>query len=393
MTTERFSTLLQLYYDNALSEDELQEFLDAALDPANGQLFQDLIDARFQAGFFKGASRPGQADMVLARITLQSPEAKRAALQVWYRRRSVWWSAAAILVFASLMIIYPRHKRQQDVAARVVSTADPLYIPPGTHRATLTLSDGKILALDSSNTHLSVQQGDGHAKASGLGQLQYSQEKAIGTQPVVYNTIATPVGGTYQVQLPDGSRVWLNAASSLTFPTAFGPGPRQVNIQGEAYFEIAPDPSRPFSVIAAGTQVSVLGTSFNISAYADEPQQATTLITGKVRISRAGKSRELLPGQQVAIGAAGELTVRPVDTAQAVAWKNGFFDFQSAQLTTIMRSIEKWYDIQVEFKGAVGGRHFTGKFSRQDDASTMLHIMEESNIHFELKGKTLIISE
>lgn len=389
MTKERFSSLLQSYYEDKLADSELQEFLEAALDPAYGPLVQDFIDKGLESGLFKGAATGGQAARVFSRIVIYKDQPTVTPV-LWYRRTIImkWAVAVAVILTACLVWLLPLHKNQPPVVAGQ-PPADPLFIAPGGKRAVLTLADGNTLSLDSSTAGLNLRQGAALVKAESPGLLSYSQD---GNQPAVRNTITTPRGGTFGLRLPDGSMAWLNAASSITYPTTFGKGPRKVQVEGEAFFKVASDPAHPFTVTVGSSEITVLGTIFNINAYRDAPGQTTTLLEGKVEVTQAGRSRQLAPGQQITIGGPDSWNIRPADTSAVVAWKNGMFDFRSTDLETIMRSIAKWYDIEVVFKDGMGSRQFTGKFSRADDASTMLHIMEESDIHLQLKGKILTIS-
>ena len=198
--------------------------------------------------------------------------------------------------------------------------------------------------------------------------------------------------------LPDGSKIWLNAASSIRFPTAFTGGQRTVSITGEAYFEIAPDKTKPFSVRAGGVTVDVLGTHFDVMAYADEAATKTTLLEGSVRVRKGEEERLLSPGQQAlaetglnAGASASVLFVENVDTAQAVAWKNGLFEFDHLDLGTIMRQISRWYDVDVRYEGVDSAARFDGGISRKLDLPDVLHLLEGSGIRFKLENRTLTV--
>ncbi|WP_205509662.1 FecR family protein [Longitalea arenae] len=290
---------------------------------------------------------------------------------------------------------------------------------PGGNKAILQLSDGKTIVLDNAQNGLLAQQGSSNIIKQNDGELIYDRGDgnsgkpfATDHSPLTYNTLATPAGGQFQLKLPDGTRVWLNAASSITYPTAFNGHERSVTITGEGYFEVAKDARRPFKVTIAknnGTQktseVEVLGTHFNINAYDDEAAVKTTLLEGKVKVVHGdwsvvnGKkmvapaaSAILTPGEQAQISHEGLLTVKNhADLEEVVAWKNGEFLFQHADIGTLMRQVARWYDIEVEYPKGKPKDKFSGKIGRNVNLSQLLEILKYSEVRFELKGRTLIV--
>jgi ferric-dicitrate binding protein FerR (iron transport regulator) len=225
-----------------------------------------------------------------------------------------------------------------------------------------------------------------------------------GSRESFSNIISIPRGGQYKLQLPDGSKVWLNAASSLRFPTAFDDKERRVELKGEAYFEITPLITKegrksrfivdidPFPGIV-GTRVEVLGTHFNIMAYNDERDMKTTLLEGAVKVTKGTATQLLVPGQQARINKEGPIRlVENVDVNEAVAWKNGYFQFTSDNLSTVMRQIARWYDVDISYEGKIPERQFGGKISRNANISEILRILELSNVHFRIENKRIIVS-
>jgi ferric-dicitrate binding protein FerR (iron transport regulator) len=223
-----------------------------------------------------------------------------------------------------------------------------------------------------------------------------------------YNVLEIPKGRQYEMVLPDGSQVWLNAASTLSFPPAFSSGERRVKITGEAYFEVAKNADKPFRVLATqmggnssnGTLVEVLGTHFNINAYEDEEAMKTTLLEGSVRIMTAGdslaaapKASVLTPGEQAEIQhtQTAAIDVKKVDVEEVVAWKSNVFNFNNTDLQTIMRQIARWYDVEVVYQGRIPVRYFSGKIKRTIPLSAVLEILEQSNIRFKLKGEQIVV--
>jgi ferric-dicitrate binding protein FerR (iron transport regulator) len=229
------------------------------------------------------------------------------------------------------------------------------------------------------------------------GEIAY---KTLNKKPTVeFNTLTTPVGGQFSVVLPDGSKIWLNAASSVYFPTAFTSNERRVTITGEAYFEVTHNINSPFIVTIqsfAGnqpsTQVQVLGTHFNINSYTDELDQQVTLLEGSVKVFDAASEIQLAPGEQADVGGDQKIILRKgVDTDGIVAWKNGEFSFQEEDIQSIMRKISRWYDVEVVYEGQIGNKKFTGDISRNSSLDEVLKIMEVAGIQFRIEGKKLIV--
>jgi ferric-dicitrate binding protein FerR (iron transport regulator) len=208
----------------------------------------------------------------------------------------------------------------------------------------------------------------------------------------MFNTIATPRGGQYQITLPDGTKVWLNAESSLRFPTAFTEKQRTVELTGEAYFDVAPNKDQPFLVKAGATETRVLGTEFNVMAYADEGPVKTTLLEGSVQMGLGEVSALLRPGQQGQYDSEkGRVATRTVNTRQVTAWKDGYYYFDRTPVESIMRQISRWYDVQVVYQGQAPRDEIVGKIPRTADVSEVLHIMELIGIRFRIEGRTITV--
>ncbi|HWK05563.1 MAG TPA: FecR family protein [Puia sp.] len=265
-------------------------------------------------------------------------------------------------------------------------------VSPGGNKAVLTLADGSRIVLDSAHNGVLSQQGNSKVQKLDSGQLAYNtlHEKPAG---IVYNMLATPRGGQYQLVLPDGSKVWLNATSSLRFPTSFTGKDREVELTGEAYFEIKGNKAMPFKVkVSRDMEVEVLGTHFNIMAYEDESAIKTTLLEGAVRVTKGGTSKMVKPGQQVQLNGKGELdVVGDVDVEEVVAWKNGYFQFHIADIETVMRQLTRWYDVDVSYEGKKPEGHFLGEISRNNNLSDVLKMLELNGVHFRVEGKKLIV--
>ncbi|MGI8637223.1 MAG: FecR family protein [Segetibacter sp.] len=262
-------------------------------------------------------------------------------------------------------------------------------IPPGSDKAILQLADGSTIVLDDANDGALAQQGN--SKVIKLnGKLNYNA--LPGSNEVVYNSISTPRGGKFQIELPDGTQVWLNATSSLRFPTAFVEKNRRVEITGEAYFEVAKDKSKPFIVSVNGAEVEVLGTHFNVMAYKDEAVVKTTLLEGAIKFVKGTASNTLKPGQQAQVLNSGQVkVVDGVNLDEVVAWKNGLFNFQGEDIGTVIRLLARWYDVDVIYNERVDDL-FYAKIPRSTNLSAVLKLLElTGKVHFEIDGRKITV--
>jgi ferric-dicitrate binding protein FerR (iron transport regulator) len=300
------------------------------------------------------------------------------------------WSAAAavILIMGAIGMLYINRPPNNQT---LISLKPKPILPPGGNKAILTLADGSAIVLDSAhNGHLALQGKTDIEKSD--GQLTY--KKAETTTETLYNTITTPRGGQYAVTLADGTKIWLNAASSLKYPTAFAGMTRQVELTGEAYFEIAADLQKPFKVRLNGMDVQVLGTRFNIKAYQDDTTIRTTLLDGAVKLSAATAGESLLkPGQQAILRPnQRHFTIREVNTNNAVAWRNGYFAYENEDIHDIMKDMSRWYNVDVEYNNHSIERKFGGTISRYQNAEDMLQVLElTGSVHFSIKNKKIIV--
>lgn len=273
-------------------------------------------------------------------------------------------------------------------------TATQPVIKPGTNKAFLTLADGKRIALTDSTTGTLALQGSVKVTKTADGQIAYQVVDEGGDQTGKYNILEAPKGGQYQITLIDGTKVWLNAASALKYPTRFDGDERKVELSGEAYFEVARDKKKPFKVISDGQEIEVLGTHFNINAYSDESATKTTLIEGSVKVFRAatGSYKILNPGQQAVLSQSA-LNVNAVDTEEAIAWKEGYFIFENDNLKTLMRKLERWYDVEVDYKGIPDNKTtITGTILRNTPLPEVLKLLEETDkFKFKTEGRRIMI--
>lgn len=321
-----------------------------------------------------------------------------AALPVNQPVRSFRWVtsiAAAIFLAVFAFGSYFYLNRKPTGPKSDSSTAD---IPPGGHNAILTLGNGKKIDLTQvENGQLATQSGIRIAKTT-EGQLVYTftgQNTPENKTPEM-NTIETPRGGDYQINLPDGTKVWLNAASSLRFATAFSNGERRVELRGEAYFEVAPNKSLPFRVATSGQLVEVTGTHFNINSYNDEPAVKTTLLEGSVKVTslKNHQSKNLIPGQQAIVSSGDIDVVSNTDVTTAIAWKNDEFIFKNDDFRTEMRKIARWYDVEIVYDDSAPDNFELGGFiSRKKDISAVFKLIElTGKVHFKIQGRRILVT-
>ncbi|WP_119080010.1 FecR family protein [Chitinophaga alhagiae] len=319
---------------------------------------------------------------IAARTGLVRSTPIQRSLRNW---RQLAAAAAVLLLLSGGLLFY----LAQRPAATVVADRQPAAITPGGNKAILKLGDGSEISLtDAAEGELAQQAGVRIVKTK-EGQLVYQPADA-GVQEGKYNTISTPRGGQYRIDLPDGTKVWLNAASSLVFPATFaGLRERKVELTGEAYFDVAANENKPFMVTSHQQTVQVLGTQFNINAYADEPEVKTTLLHGAVKVN----GTLLKPGQQ-ALVQGGSLRVVPVETAAETAWKNGEFVFNGQSFAAVMRTISRWYDVEVVYDHTPGALHIGGEVSRSRNLPEVLKMLEVTgDVKFKIEGRTITVTK
>lgn len=315
----------------------------------------------------------------------------KTSILIWKKIAAV--AAILIVVSFSLYLFFSPGKQEVDVKPVVVANE----IPAGGKKAVLTLADGTQVALnDAKNGIVATQEGVRVSKTED-GKLDYFSSGKKGQSSnakEIYNKIDVPVGGEFFVALPDGTKVWLNSASSLKYPVVFNGKDRKVELNGEAYFEVVSNKARPFKVITRNQLVEVLGTHFNINAYSDESAIHTTLLEGAVRVENvtSKNSKLLKPGQQSAFKADGVLAVTEVDAESMIAWKSGYFRFKDENIQSIMRKIARWYDVEVSYEGVIPVSTFGGVVPRSKSLSSILKIMEITDkVHFKVNGRRVTV--
>jgi hypothetical protein len=389
MPETRLQYLMGQYYHNLATSPEIDELMALVVLPENEKAIESILDEGWKD--FSGVHMvftkdQGQAvlDHILSTKRTSKPGGKR-----WPYWR--WSAAAAIaLMLAGGAYIYMSSRKTIPVTKATLAAASD--VPPGVSKAVLTLASGQRIILDSAATGTIAFQGSTAIDKVAGGGLSYKEgNHTSGT--VLLNTLTTPRGGQYMLRLPDGSRVWLDAASSITYPTAFTGKERRVKITGQAYLEIVHHASMPFITEVNGTEIKDIGTAFNINAYDDEAAFKITLVSGSVAIGGPAEKVVLQPRQQLKVTGSQWQVLDHADMKEVLAWKNGKFLFgEKADIATIMRQLARWYDVDVQYQGQVRA-HFGGGISRQVNISKVLEKLSlTGEVNFKIDGKTIIVT-
>lgn len=314
-----------------------------------------------------------------------------------YKMKWVYRAAAVILIIGAGVFYINSNSKKAEPKTSSIQEVRNDDVLPGTKKAILTLANGSQIVLDDASSGKIAQEGNSQITKGVNGELIYV-ETGEPVKEVLYNTVNTQRGGEYKLILPDGSAVWLNAVSSIRYPIAFTGKDRMVEITGEAYFEVTEDKRRPFRVLinsqsgSRDKEVTVLGTDFNINAYTDEQSIKTTLLNGRVKVINGSSSTFIKPGQQTEFIKNGKIKViNDANVAEAVAWKEGRFEFNDADLKSILRQVMRWYDVEVVYQGNMPDRYFTATISRHKTLSGLLNILKQSDVDIKLEGNRLIV--
>ncbi len=381
--------LFKKYLNNQCTPAEVEALLEYFNVQENELLLRDIIMQNLEMDDTWPGSKAtwgNAADETYAGIKKQIAAEKNKMIPIFKR---TWFkiAAAAILLFG-IFTFYKLGLGKNNLKQQVAKT-NSADMAPGGNKAVLTLADGSKIVLDSAaNGNLTNQGNTTIIKLD--GKLAYTASGNNGE--VLYNTISTPKGGMYQIVLSDGSKVWLNAASSLRFPTAFTGKQRNVELSGEAYFEIEKNAAMPFNVTVSEMNVQVLGTHFNVMAYNEESEIKTTLLEGAVKVTKGSALGLLKPGKQASLDNNGAIIITDAEIEKDLAWKNGMFFFENNDIKTIMQQLNRWYDADISYQGNVTSRRFTGQISRYINLSGVLKMLElTGDIHFKIEGKKILV--
>lgn len=392
MDKHRRTDFLRKFAEGRHTEEEHEEFISWVRTASHEELesAMDTFMEISERSQIRTLPYPSLVQKLESRLdALNSPDPVR---QGWFNIYKVASAAIIIAVLSSGLYYYMN--RPADGPSFAMKEEPVLNdAVPGTNIAVLTLADGSQISLDDAiNGEIAFEAGI-HIKKTAEGQLVYEAVPEAGGSELqnLFNTISTPRGGQYQINLPDGSRVWLNAASSLKYPVAFNGNERLVELRGEAYFDITHDQTKPFRVKSGTQVVEVFGTEFNINSYENEPVIKTTLLSGSVKVLQVlnNSSAFLKPGQQSNTSNNGLLTLSQADVSQVIAWKNGNFLFNDMDLLNIMRQLERWYDVDVDYSN-IPETHYNGNISRNVNLSRVLKMLEVTGqVKFKIEGKKI----
>lgn len=410
MSKTRLEYLFQRYLSNVLTIEESEELTQLLQQSANDTTIKEMLDQVWNELAVENRLSTSKANSIFSSIlasdapfcqrppVIHEPEPQPKVRRLFsFTRVAV---AASLLLFAVIMYYFLFYNNPEQAVVKNNDQPVKNDIPPGKIGAVLTLADGSTINLDSSgNGHIAQQGNTTIIKLD--SQLTYNASSLVNGLHL-YNTITTTRGHQYQLILPDGSQVWLNAGSSIRFPIAFSGSERRVEVTGELYFDVKHNSRMPFTVAANGVEVHDLGTQFNINAYDNEEGVVTTLIEGKVQVNATAneaqttnhKSQTLTPGQQAQVNdKSGEVKViKDADVEAAIAWKNGQFMFQGNTIQSVMRQLERWYDVQVEYSGNVSNEEFVGTISRYGNISEVLGMLQKTGtVSFEIKGRKIVV--
>lgn len=398
MDRKSFEALLDGYLQNNLSKQELSRFLDVIRNNKNAETVQQAIERLLLNTPSASAEDPGKADVLYTNIMVAAqqnlPLNEATVIDIKQPKKLLWlkWAAVASLLGAVILsVVLSSSKKEIPAVAKIKQEIKPYKndVLPGGEKAILKLSDGSSIVLDDAQNGALAHQGNTDIIKVN-GRINYSTNGT--SSEVMYNTITTPKGGKYQVQLPDGSEVWLNSGSSLYFPTAFIGKERRVELSGQAYFEVAKNRQMPFIVKVKKAEIQVLGTHFDVMAYNDENTIKTSLLEGSVKFVSGHNQRVLKPGQQSQLSTDGQVKVlNNINAEEVLSWKSGVFHFNNADVETVMRQLSRWYDVDVIYKSKPTERFFA-KIPTNTKLSDVLMALElTGKVHFQIDGRKVIV--
>lgn len=368
----------------------LKEWVDENAE--NRVQFEKLTDADFlekKLTFWDNIDKDKAWDELLRKLPESESEPSRR-----FNYTSLLKYAAIVILTLSVFVLLYRRNENRVKGNDKPQIAQTIRIKPGSNNAILILGNGQKVALKN-RVPVSINEDDGTAVSNKDEILAYKHTgKVSAGQEVIYNTIVVPRGGEYQLVLADGSKIWMNSASSLRYPTSFSGTERKVYLTGEAYFEVAKNAKMPFIVETNKADVQVLGTHFNVKAYDDEELTKTTLLEGAVKVQSSAGINVIKPGQQAIINSTGQQKITSeINVDEEVAWKNGLFMFTKADIKDVLQQVSRWYDIDVVYEGKVPDLQFSGQLSRKVDFSGFTNILKYAGLNFTIKGKTVIVAK
>ncbi len=399
MNVDKLHDLLRQYFDDTISPSDYKELLDylkiADQDIVEQAIDEEMLNLDSGAVFSKKQSENVlnriKSDPKFTKVSNESDVDQHKVVKIYQR---AWFrAAAAILIFCTAGLLVIRERNIKENVDKLAAKHNSTQIFPGGQKAILTMANGKVIVLANAANGILANVGGNKIVKRTQGQIVYDAKSTSPETEIGYNTLTTPRGGEYQVVLPDGTKVWLNAASSITYPTQFSGNERRVKLTGEAYFEVAKNKAKPFYVSMNDVQVRVLGTHFNISAYGDDDAITTTLLEGSVQVSKNKSVSIIKPGQQAVVNhTADNIQVSDANIEDAMAWKNGYFIFNNDNITGIMKKVSRWYNVDVYYAADLNDQQFGGSYYRSKNINELLEYLEMiGKIHFKIQERRITV--
>jgi transmembrane sensor len=388
---ERLQYLFQRCYEKIATTAERAEFLSLVSQTQHEEAVNKLIEATYS---LQPVNRPDEqtSRSILAAI-LDTQNAAPVPIHRIHLLKTAWfrYAASIIILFGIGSYLYISNQKEKPSVTQNNSVPVQNDVAPGGNKAILTLADGSKIVLDSAKSGQLAREANATITKTADGRIVYNADEKLGSR-LLFNTMGTPRGGQYQLTLPDGTQVWLNAESSITYPTAFTGKERKVTITGEAYFEVAKNKAKPFKVDIGSATIEVVGTHFNVNTYKEEPASNITLLEGSVRIKTVHTSLTLKPGQQGQLTDRGLFLAANPDVEQVMAWKNGLFNFNRTPLDKVLTQLSRWYDVDVQYaNGKIPVKKVSGEMQRSLTLSQVLNILKGLEIKYRIEGKKLIV--
>lgn len=400
MADHRLTFLLSQYANEQITPSEMTE-LQKLVNDIDDKRMEESLWYFWESDNVSKRLSEDKSDQILSKI-LDVPSDERENKGKG-RLRQLWWLAAASALFALVLTYqfwFKDYRHGNNANAPVVQ--DIVIVPtPNTNKATITTANGTLIYLDSANNGSLAVQGNVKLVKLANGKVAYENEGGNGDHKLQYNTLSNPRGSrVIDMALSDGTRVWLNAGSSITFPVAFTGTERRVELKGEGYFEVAKNPSKKFIVRSGDVETEVFGTHFNVNAYQDENDLRVTLLEGRVKVSSLAKNKAnnfnfLSPNQQAMLDGSSSIRIlKNVDVEQVMAWKNGLFNFQNVPIQVAMKQLERWYDIEVEYDGGtIPDILLQGKMTKGVSLNGLIVILQKIGLNCKLVGKRIIVEK
>jgi transmembrane sensor len=392
MAEQELKNLFAKYLDDSISPEEFSRLYELVKTEYNASELDELFRSAFANKEFAQRGNDYDPREVFAEVLSKIEEKEKAentsppVIPIGRKNNLVRWVAAASIIFLLGGAYFLFFNKTKPAIAQTQQERFKNDVAPGGNKAILTLGNGKQIILDSAANGELAKQGNAKIIKTDSGKLAYNTTNEKPTE-VLYNVLTTPKSGQHQLILSDGSKVWLNAASSIKYPTAFVGNEREVEITGEVYFEVEHNDKMPFKVKAGNQTIEDLGTHFDINAYTDEPEMKITLAEGSIKIA----SNILKQGQQAHVYQDQIKILSDADVEEAIAWKNGYYKYNSTDIQSLMRQAARWYDVDVVYEGKIPEDKFTGKIPRSVNLTEWLKILEYSEVKFKIDGKKLTV--